>query len=189
MRVHGASHDVGHSLVEEHPEHLRPALDEQVPDAAFLELCDDPRGRDLPVAGNDRRHAVEAGLRPGREDIPLGIPFGEEAQRGREPSGACYRDLRKVGPQPGPAASGAFGFIPQQQCRIVVPQCPGAHEDRVARGAQAHHRVPVFGRGDHQPPGRVVVEVVVGRRGEGEGYAHRFKVKRVISGHAPSRMG
>ena len=77
----------------------------------------------------------------------------------------------KTAPYPGIpellAALKALRFrIAQEQGGIVAPQRFGSREDRVVRGPKAQDRLPVFGRRDHQPPGTVVVQVAVGRRGE-----------------------
>ena len=78
----------------------------------------------------------------------------------------CEGDFRQVGPHAPGAAQFPRRGIAQEQGGIVAPQRFGSREDRVVRGPKAQDRLPVFGRRDHQPPGTVVVQVAVGRRGE-----------------------
>ena len=187
-RIDGQPQGVGHPLFEKETQNTRAALDEKLPDAAFLQLGDDGAGTRR-IAAYDGGDAVQFGEPGGREDVMFGVALCEESQGRIELSGSGDRHLGQVGAQSALGTPAPCFRIAQQQGRIVATQGLGTHQNGVVLGTQAVDFGHIFGSRDRQPLGGVVVHVAVGRDRGGEVYEHRRNVIRVTSGRAPMRIG
>jgi trans-aconitate methyltransferase len=148
------------------------ALDEQLPDAPpgqVGEQAGEQVGEPGGSAGvDDVRQPAEpapegADRRRGGVHEPLGVAGGEEGGGRVEVARPGDGDLGRVrrqaaGDAPLPALVG-----PHEQARVVRPDRPRSHEDRVARRADRVDPVEVRRRGQDEPARRGVVEVPVDR--------------------------
>ena len=146
------------------------ALDEQLPDAAPRQVREHAGQADGRAGVDDVREPGEPPPQPadrGRRgvDEPLGLPSGEERGSGVEGTGRRDRDLGGVSREAELDAPRPSDGRPHQQARVVRPDRPSPHEDRVAPGPDGVDAVEVGGRREDEPLRRGVVEVAVdGRR-------------------------